>query len=291
MWSAGTMPELPIHEIDLAPFRTGDAADRASVADAFDRAGRDSGFILLTGHGVDPAVIDDTFDAWQAFFDLPLEEKVRAVAPPEADGLIGYTAYGAQALAYTAGGESPPDLMEAFSIGREDTTDAFFDDFRDWFPPNVWPDAPPSLRAAVGALEDSPPRRRRRGAARHGAGARSPRGVAGGTGRARRRHHPLQPLPARSRVRTPARPTRTRWPHRLRHGHAARRRPGARVTGAARRRVARRGPAAWLDRVQPRRHARDVDQRPLGVHHAPRTAARAGRRRGAPSFDRPLPRR
>jgi isopenicillin N synthase-like dioxygenase len=147
------MPELPIHEIDLAPFRTGSPADRADVAAAFDRAGRGSGFILLTGHGVDPSLVDDAFDAWQSFFDLPLEEKLLAVAPPESDGFVGYTAYGAQALAYTAGGESPPDLMEAFSIGREDTTDAFFDDYRDWFPPNVWPDTPPSLPAAVGALE------------------------------------------------------------------------------------------------------------------------------------------
>ncbi len=147
------MRELPVHEIDLAPFGSGSAADRAAVADAFDAAGRDSGFILLSGHDVDVAVIDDAFDAWQAFFDLPLDEKLRAVAPPDHDGMIGYTAYGAQALAYTAGGESPPDLMEAFSIGREDTTDPFFDEYRDWFPPNVWPDAPVSLRAAVDALE------------------------------------------------------------------------------------------------------------------------------------------
>ena len=147
------MPELPVHEIDLAPFRSGDAADRARVVDAFDRAGRDSGFILLTGHGVDPVLVDDAFDAWQAFFDLPLDEKLHAVAPPEHDGMIGYTAYGAQALAYTAGGESPPDLMEAFSIGREDTTDPFFDEYRDWFPPNVWPGEPLALHAAVDALE------------------------------------------------------------------------------------------------------------------------------------------
>jgi len=153
MWSAVTMPELPVHEIDLAPFRSGDADDRAAVAAAFDRAGRTSGFILLTGHGVDPALIDSAFDAWQEFFDLPLEEKRRAVAPPAHDGMIGYTEYGAQALAYTAGGESPPDLMEAFSVGRDDTTGAFFDEYRDWFPPNVWPDRPASLRDAVGALE------------------------------------------------------------------------------------------------------------------------------------------
>jgi isopenicillin N synthase-like dioxygenase len=145
--------EIPVHEIDLAPFRGGDAAGRAAVADAFDRAGRDSGFILLTGHGVDPAVIDDAFAAWQAFFDLPLEQKLRSVAAPESEGLTGYIAYGEQALAYTAGGTSPPDLMEAYSVGREDTTDPFFDTFRDWFPANVWPDHPPELRAASDALE------------------------------------------------------------------------------------------------------------------------------------------
>jgi isopenicillin N synthase-like dioxygenase len=147
------MFDLPVHEIDLAPFRAGAPSDRAAVAAAFDRAGRESGFILLTGHGVDPAVVDAAFDAWQDFFDRPLDEKLRAVAPPEADGMVGYTPYGAQALAYTAGGASPPDLMEAFSIGREDTTGPFFDTYRDWFPPNVWPEEPASLRVAVDALE------------------------------------------------------------------------------------------------------------------------------------------
>lgn len=88
MWSAEPMPELPVHEIDLAPFRTGRAADRAEVAAAFDRAGRGSGFILLTGHGVDPALVDDAFAAWQAFFDLPLEEKLRSVAAPESEELF-----------------------------------------------------------------------------------------------------------------------------------------------------------------------------------------------------------
>jgi isopenicillin N synthase-like dioxygenase len=147
--------ELPVHEIDLSAFRGGSAGERSTVIDAFDRAGRDSGFILLTGHGVDSAVIDGAFDAWQAFFDLPLDDKVRCVAPPEHDGMVGYTAYGSQALAYTAGGESPPDLMEAYSIGRDDTDAAFFDEHRDWFPPNVWPAEPASLHGAVDALEDA----------------------------------------------------------------------------------------------------------------------------------------
>jgi isopenicillin N synthase-like dioxygenase len=90
----------------------------------------------LPVHGVDPSVIDDAFDTWQAFFDLPLDEKLLTCAPPESEGMVGYTAYGTQALAYTAGGESPPDLMEAFAIGREDTDAPFFAEYRDWFPAN-----------------------------------------------------------------------------------------------------------------------------------------------------------
>jgi isopenicillin N synthase-like dioxygenase len=144
---------IPVHEIDIAPFLAGTAAGCAEVADALDRAARDSGFILLTGHRVDPRRIDAALDAWQQFFDRPMDEKRRFVAPPGYDGMTGFTEYGSQALAYTAGGESPPDLMEAFSVGREDTDGPFFDEFRDWYPPNVWPDAPRGLRDAVVALE------------------------------------------------------------------------------------------------------------------------------------------
>jgi isopenicillin N synthase-like dioxygenase len=43
--------------------------------------------------------------------------------------------------------------MEAFSIGRDDTTGPFFDAHRAWFPPNVWPARPAGLRGAVEALE------------------------------------------------------------------------------------------------------------------------------------------
>jgi isopenicillin N synthase-like dioxygenase len=144
---------LPLHEIDLAPFRAGTPEGRAAVVTAFDQACRESGFIVLTGHGVDPALMDAAFDAWQAFFDLPLDAKRRCAPPPEYDGMTGFTEYGAQALAYTAGGESPPDLMEAFSFGREDTEGPFFDAFRDWFPPNSWPESPASPRKTAFALE------------------------------------------------------------------------------------------------------------------------------------------
>jgi isopenicillin N synthase-like dioxygenase len=145
--------QIPVHKIDVAPFLDGTPSGRQSVIDAFDRAGRDSGFILLTGHGVAAAVIDRALDGWQAFFDLAPAEKLRSVPLPERDGLVGYTPFGSQALAYTAGDESPPDLMEAFSVGRDDAVGPFFDAHRDWFPPNIWPAACPQLRPAVTELE------------------------------------------------------------------------------------------------------------------------------------------
>ena len=120
--------DVTVHEIDLASFRDGTERDRAEVARAFDVAGCDNGFIRLVGHGVDWSLVERAFDAWQAFFDRPLDEKVAYAAGPEADGMVGYTEYGKQALAYTAGEASPPDLLEAYSVGREDIDGPFFDE-------------------------------------------------------------------------------------------------------------------------------------------------------------------
>lgn len=145
----------PVHEIDLRPLREGgpDSPGGLSVIEAFDRAGRDSGFILLTGHGVPASVIDGAFDAWQRYFDLPLEQKLAHV-PDRSDANTGYTPYTSQALAYTSGEATPPDLMEGYSIGRDDAVGDFYDEHREWFQPNIWPDEPADLRAADDALWD-----------------------------------------------------------------------------------------------------------------------------------------
>ena len=245
MWSAVTMPELPIHEIDLAPFRTGSPADRAAVAAAFDRAGRGSGFILLTGHGVDPCagrrrvrrVAGVLRPAARGEAPRSRAARVRRAdrlhrvrrAGPRVHRRRRVAARPDGGVLDRTGGHDRSVLRRRTATGSR---------------PTCGPTARASLRAAVDALELRAARRGRRRAARDGARARPPRGVAGRAGRARGRHDPLQPLPARCRVRTAARPARARRPHRLRHGHAARRRPGARAAGAARRRVARRDPAA-----------------------------------------------
>lgn len=137
---------LPVHPIDLAPFRLGGAAERASVADAIDRAYCDSGFLLITGHGVPLDLCDAVLDAFGGFFDLPLDEKRRVVVP-DASANRGYSELGKEALAYSRGAETPPDMFEAFNVGREDVLGPYFDAYRTFFAPNVWPARPTGLRA------------------------------------------------------------------------------------------------------------------------------------------------
>ena len=146
--------DAPVHRIDLGPLIEGgpDSAGGREVIRAFDAAGRDTGFILLDGHGVDPGVIDRAIDAWQRYFELPLDQKIAHVAE-SADANTGYSPCGSQALAYTAGEATPPDLVEGYSLGREDAIGEFYDWYRQWFQPNIWPEEPTDLRRAVDRLE------------------------------------------------------------------------------------------------------------------------------------------
>ena len=141
-----------MHEIDLRPFREGSEAGREAVVAAIDAACRDSGFLVLTGHGVDPALCDAVLDAWHAFFDLPDDEKRRYVVE-DYSANIGYSPFGSEALAYTTGVETPPDLMEAFSVAREDVAGREYDSVREWFTPNVWPTHPADLREVTLAYD------------------------------------------------------------------------------------------------------------------------------------------
>lgn len=45
-------PDIPL--IDVAVWRTGDASRRAALAMRLDQAMQDSGFFMVSGHGIDP---------------------------------------------------------------------------------------------------------------------------------------------------------------------------------------------------------------------------------------------
>ena len=137
--------------IDLGPWWDGDRAQRRAVAAAFDDAAAAVGFVQLHGHRISESVIDAMHAATDAFFDLPLERKL-AARPDDLTVNRGYAASGTEALAYSIGDETPPDLFEAFNMGEDDVdgTDPFYTAERHrLFAPNIWPTEPVELRPAL----------------------------------------------------------------------------------------------------------------------------------------------
>jgi isopenicillin N synthase-like dioxygenase len=133
-----------ITTVDIARWRAG-GADADAVAAAVDYGLQRAGFILVTGHGVDPVLAQGVRVASRQFFALPDEVKRRYFVPVGGHGWIGP---GAEANAYAEGTETPPDLKESYSLGADTATgDAEVD--RIWFAPNVWPAEVPALRGLV----------------------------------------------------------------------------------------------------------------------------------------------
>jgi isopenicillin N synthase-like dioxygenase len=114
--------------IDLG--RTGRPLSRA-----VDAAGRGTGAFMLAGHGVPPDLVRECRSATRAFFALPAAEK-RRVAAPRKSVLRGYFPVGAEALSYSRGVATPPDLNESFMIGPT----------RGGAEQNRWPRRPRGLR-------------------------------------------------------------------------------------------------------------------------------------------------
>ena len=99
------MPEIPL--IDIAGF-----ADHASLGRALGATARDTGFFVITGHGIAPAMIDAVFAQSQRFFATDPETKA-ALSIRRAGNNRGYAALGEERL----DASKPGDVKEAFNIG------------------------------------------------------------------------------------------------------------------------------------------------------------------------------
>jgi isopenicillin N synthase-like dioxygenase len=131
--------------IDLAPWRSGDEADRSAVAAQVDEALQRIGFFLVTGHGVDSGLRAAVRAEARAFFGLPAETKERYAVTV---GGRGWLPPGVEANGYAEGTATPPDLKESFAVGADQPTgDPAVDSY--WFQPNVYPAEVPRLQPAV----------------------------------------------------------------------------------------------------------------------------------------------
>jgi len=139
-----------VQVIDIAPFLTGDSDAKGAAARAVDAACRDTGFLVVTGHGVPAALIADAFAEFHAFFNLPVDEKERARSP-RGDNMRGYVGIEENALSYSMDADTPPDLFERYTCGLPDVPDDAFHNARreTHFQPNVWPPDRPRMGIAV----------------------------------------------------------------------------------------------------------------------------------------------
>jgi isopenicillin N synthase-like dioxygenase len=113
-----------IPKIDLTQARLGSAADRLEVAKRLDKACREVGFFVVTGHGIPPAVIQSAHDELALFFAQPQQAKEACRLPGGATmSHDEYTPYGYSALleenaaAYMGELGKPSDYVEKYSTG------------------------------------------------------------------------------------------------------------------------------------------------------------------------------
>jgi isopenicillin N synthase-like dioxygenase len=149
------MADSIVPVIDIAPFFSGSASARRAVADAVDRACRETGFFAITGHGVDEALMARTRQLAEDFFALPAEEKLRVERPPQKVSR-GYNRFKDRSLSYSLGMEAPPDLQEAFAFGPDEYKET---DWKEGDPrsammaPNRWPEKPDGFRETMVAYD------------------------------------------------------------------------------------------------------------------------------------------
>jgi isopenicillin N synthase-like dioxygenase len=138
--AVATFTDIPL--IDLAPLQDGTAKSRQMVAEEIRGACERVGFFYVASHGVPERLVEDVFEASDAFFALPHEEKMklrlgkhtsfRGFLP---DGVNGGTAAGNRKQAFQILSEKLP----ADPRGRE----------VELCEPNRWPESPPGFRITL----------------------------------------------------------------------------------------------------------------------------------------------
>jgi isopenicillin N synthase-like dioxygenase len=132
---------LPL--IDISPLSSSSKNERLAVADALHDACRNYGFFYCTGHGVPQALTRTVLQQARAFFNLPLEQKLK-LDKSGSPCNRGYENLGNQTLQPGA----LPDRKEGYYIGEEVSPDdpryGHFNLGR-----NQWPADLPGFRAVM----------------------------------------------------------------------------------------------------------------------------------------------
>lgn len=134
--------------LDIAPTLAGQPGAAEALAEQVARTCEDTGFLVLSGHGIDPALPAGCFAAAARFFALPEEEKLAL----KVGALnIGFLPTGAQVIRTSKVAEvKKPNLNESFYIIRDRAPD--HPDIlarKPFVAPNRWPPNLPGFREAT----------------------------------------------------------------------------------------------------------------------------------------------
>ncbi|WP_224058684.1 isopenicillin N synthase family dioxygenase [Streptomyces kanamyceticus] len=134
----GARRHLPGHDHahDDSPH---DGSARRRLAHHVDQALQSTGFLLVTGHGIDPGLPGRLRAAARDFFRLPSDVKN---AYAQCADRRGWTARDRVVTGRSEGTETPPDLLEVWSCAADPAT------------PCHWPDEVPALRPLVAEYTD-----------------------------------------------------------------------------------------------------------------------------------------
>lgn len=105
---------MDVPQLDLTAWTTGGTDGQAAVAAALDVAFTEVGFVVVTGHGLDPAAMAELRNAALDFFRL--DPAVKRRWQVEHLGEPGWVPTGLEANGYVFGVDTPPDLKETFVV-------------------------------------------------------------------------------------------------------------------------------------------------------------------------------
>ncbi|RPG86883.1 MAG: isopenicillin N synthase family oxygenase [Coraliomargarita sp. TMED73] len=120
--------------LQLSSYLKGNEAEKQAFRTRLYESLKDTGFIILTDHGIDLSRLHKAYATVTAFFDLPNEEKNKYIVG--SGGQRGFTPYGKE----HAKGSKAADLKEFWHVGR------------DSIEPNVWPENLSDFKEDVGWL-------------------------------------------------------------------------------------------------------------------------------------------
>ncbi len=131
------MTQPYIRTLNLKDFTYGNSEQRRAFAEEFTTGIKETGFIILKGHGVDSNLIDKNYELWEQFFTLDSEIKGRYQGVQ--GGARGYTSFGKE----HAKNRKVGDLKEFYHVGQElPVGHPLSNDYA----ANVWPEEVSELR-------------------------------------------------------------------------------------------------------------------------------------------------